>query len=443
MSLRWFAVMVALCAAVPAPAHWDLGFEPWLERSAPEPIPDDLQPAAAARNTPDAPGAVRYSDAVRVLGFHDIFIEPTLSPSSDVLPDNFRDMMQFLQRAGYNVVKVRDVTNFLHFGTPPLPDNAIAITFDDDYRGQYWEAFPILQNLNFPATFYVHSGYVGAMTSKDHSTWAELQTMEATGLYDTQSHTVNHVNLASQTPTNLNNELVNSRNTIQTQLSKTVSEICYPYGGYNASVITASTAAGYTYGFTTNGGLNSAGQPLFEIKRDLLGVGDTLQTFKNMLGYVGTDPGGPVIVDNGGAGYTGSGFTTTGNTSSDRGQYGTDWGQAAAVTGTATATAQWSTTVPAAGSYDIFAWWPGASGILGENTGAHYSVVNGALSDTRTINQTVALKGRWNKIGTWTLSTGSPVVVTLTNSVTGGTQVYADALKIQPASSSVTDWESF
>jgi peptidoglycan/xylan/chitin deacetylase (PgdA/CDA1 family) len=443
MSMRWFVVLVALCATTPVSAHWDLGFEPWLQRTAPEPIPDAAKPRTAARDGVDARGTERYSNSVRVLGFHDIFIEPSVSPTSDVLPDNFRDMMQFLKRAGYNVVKVRDVTNFLHFGTPPLPDNAIAITFDDDYRGQYWEAFPILQGLSFPATFYVHSGYVGVMTSKDHSTWAELQTMEATGLYDTQSHTVNHVDLSAQTPTKLNSELVDSRNTIQTRLSKTVSEICYPYGGYNATVITASTAAGYTYGFTTNGGLNSAGQPLFEIKRNLLGVGDTLQTFKNMLGYVGTDPGGPVIVDNGSTGYTASGFAPTGSTATDRGQYGQNWGQNAAVTGTATATAQWSVTVPAAGSYDIFAWWPGASGTLGENTGARYSVVNGALSDTRTVNQTASLKGRWNKIGTWTLTTSNPVVVTLTNSVTAGTQVYADAIKIQPASSSVADWERF
>jgi peptidoglycan/xylan/chitin deacetylase (PgdA/CDA1 family) len=442
MSRRNCLAAVLLGLAMSAGAHWDLGFEPWLERVAPEPIPEEAKPRVLPRGGV-ARGPVYYSNSVRVLGYHDVFVEPTTSPSSDVLPDNFRDMMQFLKRAGYNVVKVRDVTNYLHFGTPPLPDNAIAITFDDDYRGQYWHAYPTLQGLAFPATFYVHSGYVGVMTSKDHSTWAELQAMEATGLYDTQSHTVNHVNLTGQTPANLNTELVNSRNTIQTQLSKSVSEICYPYGAYNASVLTASTAAGYTYGLTTAGGLNTAGRPLLEINRNLLGVGDTLQTFKDMLGYVGTDTGGPIIIDNGTTGYTGSGFTATGNTSTHRGQYGTNWGQAAAVTGAATATAQWTATVPADGSYDVYAWWPGASGTVGVNTGARYSLANGALSDTATVDQTAALKGRWNKLGTWSLSSASSVVITLTNSVVSGTQVHADAIKIQPATSAVDEWPEY
>ncbi len=435
---RTVCVFSTLMLAAVSLAHENLGFEPWTWFSKPYVIPAEARPSSRS-------STARYSASCRVLGFHDIFVEPLLSPTSDVQPDNFRDMMRFLKRQGYNVVKVRDLTNFLQNGTPALPDNAVCITFDDNYRGQYWEAFPILQGLNFPATFYVHSGYVGVMTGKDHSTYAELLTMEGTGLHDVQSHTVNHVNLSSQTPSTLNSELVNSKTSIQTNMSKVVTEICYPYGGYNASVITAATNAGYLYGLTTNGGLNSAGRPLYEINRDLIGIGDTLLTFKNRMGYVGSDPGGPVIVDNADAGFTNvSGFAVTGNASSStRGQYGPSYTQATAVTGAATATARWTASVPASASYDVYTWWPGASGALGENVGARYSILNGALSDTAIVNQSAAQKARWVKLGTWSLTTASNVQITLTNSVTSGSAVYADAIKIEPAGASVEDWSKF
>ncbi|MBX7246379.1 MAG: polysaccharide deacetylase family protein [Candidatus Sumerlaeaceae bacterium] len=437
----WICSTLLLIAAANAAAHWDLDSDVWTSRTHPEVIPEIARPQLGA--TPKA-GPVYYSNAARVLGYHDIYVEPLVSPTSDVFPDNFRDMMAFLKRAGYNVVKMQQVTDFLTSGTA-LPDNAVAITFDDDYRGQYWNAFPILTSYNFPATFYVHTGYVGVLTGKDHSTWAELQTMLNTGLHDVQSHTVNHVDLSGLTQATMDTELNNSRNSIITQLSKSVTSICYPYGGYNATVISRATLAGYVYAETTIGGLNVAGTPKMEIKRNLLGVGDTLATFKSMLGYSGSDTGGPIIVDNSNAGFTNvSNFPSTGSTATDRGQYGTNWAQATATTGAPTATAQWTTAIPSSGSYDIYAWWPGASGSVGENTGAKYNLVNGALNTNITVNQTPGLKAKWNKLGTFTLDSANSVVITLTNQVTTGANVHADAIKIEPAPAARVDgWKPY
>lgn len=46
-------------------------------------------------------------------------------------------------------------------GDGELPDGAVAITFDDGFLNNYTEAWPILEALGLPATFYLATGFIG------------------------------------------------------------------------------------------------------------------------------------------------------------------------------------------------------------------------------------------------------------------------------------------
>ena len=46
--------------------------------------------------------------------------------------------------------------------TCDIPDNAIAVTFDDGYKDNFVNAFPILRQFRIPATIFLATGSIGS-----------------------------------------------------------------------------------------------------------------------------------------------------------------------------------------------------------------------------------------------------------------------------------------
>ena len=214
--------------------------------------------------------AFAQGTSARVFMFHETkFYDGQVAATSDVYPDNFRDMLEFLARAGYNVIPVSQLVEW-HKGNATIPTNAVVLTFDDNYIGNHQYAHPIMQELVMPGTFFAHTGYVGVPTSRDHGTWAQLDFCEKWGLVTCESHTVTHPYLTQTS--NLTYELVNSKQAIESNLGKTCRYLAYPFGDYNSTVIAAAQAAGYEAAFTTKGGLNYLTTPRYELNRNGIGI---------------------------------------------------------------------------------------------------------------------------------------------------------------------------
>jgi len=70
----------------------------------------------------------------------------------------FEAQLDYLSREG-SVVSLADVCAGLFDGRP-LPDRAVALTFDDGYRDNYTQAFPALRARGLPATVFVTGGHL-------------------------------------------------------------------------------------------------------------------------------------------------------------------------------------------------------------------------------------------------------------------------------------------
>jgi peptidoglycan/xylan/chitin deacetylase (PgdA/CDA1 family) len=75
-----------------------------------------------------------------------------------VTPEVFDRHLRFLSRH-YTLVPLADIVGRLRQGQNPYR-RAIAITFDDGFRDNYTQAFPILRRYQAPATFYLTTGCI-------------------------------------------------------------------------------------------------------------------------------------------------------------------------------------------------------------------------------------------------------------------------------------------
>lgn len=81
-----------------------------------------------------------------------------IDPAKRMSLESFKRQMDYLARYR-NVVPLSRVVQSLRDGDP-LPAGSVAITFDDGYRDNLTEAFPVLAGLGLPATVFIPSQHI-------------------------------------------------------------------------------------------------------------------------------------------------------------------------------------------------------------------------------------------------------------------------------------------
>jgi len=76
-----------------------------------------------------------------------------------VTPARFEEHLKIL-REHYTVISLEQLTRFLREGK--IPHRSVVLTFDDGYADALYNAKPLLERYDVPATVYVATGFVGA-----------------------------------------------------------------------------------------------------------------------------------------------------------------------------------------------------------------------------------------------------------------------------------------
>ena len=201
-------------------------------------------------------------------------------------PARFANHMRFLRKRSFNVVSLEAVGKYLH-SKETIPERSVVITFDDGFRNNYENAFPILREFDFPATAFIVSGLVGKtnswMTAEGYPERhlmgrREIEEMKKNGI-TIGSHTINHCRLSALGCEGAKNEIESSKKSLEDMLGTAINHFAYPYGDMNQSIVSMVEEAGYHTGCSTRSGFNSERANPFALRRIEVYGTDTLWNF--------------------------------------------------------------------------------------------------------------------------------------------------------------------
>jgi peptidoglycan/xylan/chitin deacetylase (PgdA/CDA1 family) len=178
---------------------------------------------------------------VPILLYHHIVDSAEESDLYSLKASQFRDQMQLLRDWGYTPILMATLLDLLQNGGS-LPLRPIIITFDDGNRDVYLNAFPLLQELGYPAVIYVIVKSIGAETNLD----AEMLRQMAQAGWEIGSHSYSHTDLTKSN--DLQKEICHSKKTLEEIAEVEVKTFAYPYGIADDYVKNYARDCGYTSG---------------------------------------------------------------------------------------------------------------------------------------------------------------------------------------------------
>ena len=240
----------------------------------------------------------RYSSAgVPILMYHSVRRRRPSDAGPYVVGDrSFARQMSLLRLMGYAVRPLDEIVDDWARGKLP-PPQTVAITFDDGYRDNLVDAWPILRRHRYPATLFAVSGLLGATSVWDEGvgkgpsallTAAELVDLDRHG-FRVQSHSVTHADLPAVDRGLAATEIVESRRQLEELVGRPVDLFAYPYGRDDQETQTLAATAGYRAAFATGWGLNTAATPRYSLRRIMIAGGDNLLVF-GLKVWVGENP---------------------------------------------------------------------------------------------------------------------------------------------------------
>jgi len=189
---------------------------------------------------------------VPILLYHSVDF---LDKDDCVSPPVFYKQMEYLYEKDYKVLSIDEVVSLEGSQDKRLfSDNVIAITFDDGYLSIYEHVRPILKKLNFPATIFIPTAYIGKTSewTKPASpllNWNEIFELKSNG-FTIASHGHSHQDLSVMEKGAALRELEVSKDILEKNLGERIDYISYPFSKHNRVVESLVIECGYKASFS-------------------------------------------------------------------------------------------------------------------------------------------------------------------------------------------------
>ncbi|MFQ5613830.1 MAG: polysaccharide deacetylase family protein, partial [Anaerolineae bacterium] len=251
--------------------------------ATPSPTPS---PTPTPTSTPlPTPNATDRLVRVPILMYHYLSSPPADADiyrlDLSVTPENFEQQLVYLKEAGYQSITLEALLRHLALGEP-LPAKPVILTFDDGYRDNYENAFPLLQKYGFTGSFFLVTRPIDD-GDPNYLTWDMVVEMSRAGM-EFGAHTYRHADLTNDDIDYLLYEIVGSKVAIEERVGP-IYFIAYPSGQYNQLTIDVVASAHFWGALTIHQGITQSYRKRFEMERIRVRGSDTLEEFIAKMEY--------------------------------------------------------------------------------------------------------------------------------------------------------------
>jgi peptidoglycan/xylan/chitin deacetylase (PgdA/CDA1 family) len=234
-------------------------------------------------------------NALPVLMYHGVADDPQAGVHpyfrTTVSPRVFAEQMAYLHREGYVTQNPGEL--IAHLGNGAVSSGkTVVITFDDGFLDFQQQAAPVLKQYGFCATVYLPTSFIGdsrlRFKEQDCLTWSEVRELHNQGFHF-GSHTVSHPQLHDLDWPMIEEELTDSKRTIEQKIGSAADSFAYPFAfpeadsEFKRRLRDTLKTAGYSNGVCTNIGRAEKGTDPFFLSRLPVNSNDDPQLFAAKL----------------------------------------------------------------------------------------------------------------------------------------------------------------
>ncbi len=222
-----------------------------------------------------------------ILMYHKVMPSILGVPSApdNVTPDRFRNQLTGLLKRGFRIRPLRELLQCDAQGKA-VPQRTIALTFDDGYQSVYNHAWPVLRELQIPATVFLATAHLGAAAPFPFDPWGmahatelplaafrplaldECRRLADGGLIEFGAHTHTHCDFRGR-PEQFREDLRTSVNFVREAFVANDVMFAFPYGSrrrgfVDERLVACAKQTGVICGLTTECELIESGSDPFQ-----------------------------------------------------------------------------------------------------------------------------------------------------------------------------------
>jgi peptidoglycan/xylan/chitin deacetylase (PgdA/CDA1 family) len=220
----------------------------------------------------------RAEASLGILVYHRVspVVSDIVRPSMNVPPRRFQEQLTGLLGRGFSFWPLRQVLDYHERGLD-IPPRTAVVTFDDGFEYVYTRAWPILRELQIPATVFVATAFLDSTHPFPFDTWAlayhgaippesyrpltldQCREMCRDGLVELGAHTHTHQDFRRR-PEEFQRDLLTSVDVLRSRFGIEEPTFAFPFGrrysGFSGDdLVKAARQAGVRCGLTTEADL--------------------------------------------------------------------------------------------------------------------------------------------------------------------------------------------